>query len=75
VLVARHRRRGGFNDGPTLAKAAEDFDMHPTIDDIVWESQALANLMLGLAANSRYAYQSTGALMRLAAGTKRFIRH
>lgn len=48
--------------GPMLARVAEAFDIRPAIDDIVWESHALANLMLGLAANRRYAYQSIGAL-------------
>ena len=48
--------------GPMLARVAEEFDINPDIDDIVWESHALANLMLGLAANRRYVYQSVGAL-------------
>jgi heme oxygenase-like protein len=30
--------------------------------DIVWESTALSNLMIGLAFNRRYAYHSIGAL-------------
>jgi hypothetical protein len=48
--------------GPMLARVAEAFNIHPIIEDIVWESHALANLMLGLAANRRYAFQSVGAL-------------
>lgn len=48
--------------GPMLARVAEAFDIQPVIEDIVWESHALANLMLGLAANRRYAFQSVGAL-------------
>lgn len=48
--------------GPMLARVATAFDIKPQIDDIVWESHALANLMLALAANRRYAFQSVGAL-------------
>jgi hypothetical protein len=36
--------------------------LSPDIDDTVWESLALANLMTALAANRRYVYQSVGAL-------------
>ncbi len=41
--------------GRTLAFAQPD-------GEIVWESLALSNLMVALAANRRYAYQSVGAL-------------
>lgn len=48
--------------GLMLEKTVEDLDLTPTIEDTVWESLALANLMLALAINRRYAYQSIGAL-------------
>lgn len=48
--------------GPMLAAVVSDLNLTPTIDDTVWESLALANLMLGMASNRRYAYQSIGAL-------------
>lgn len=48
--------------GPMLEKTVKDLRLKPTIDDTVWESLALANLMLAMAINRRYAYQSIGAL-------------
>ncbi len=48
--------------GPMLSAVVDDLDLTPSIEMTVWESLALANLMLGLAANRRYAYQSIGAL-------------
>lgn len=48
--------------GPMLERVAVELQLDGDADDIVWESLALANLMQGLAANRRYAYQSVGAL-------------
>jgi hypothetical protein len=44
-----------------LTRLADAFDIRPAIDDIVWESHTLANRMLSLAANRRYAFQAVGA--------------
>jgi hypothetical protein len=48
--------------GPMLQRLATALrlDDHPV--EIVWEALALANAMVGLAANRRYAYQAIGAL-------------
>jgi len=48
--------------GPMLQRLAQALalDDHPA--PIVWEALALANAMVGLAANRRYAYQAIGAL-------------
>lgn len=48
--------------GPMLTSVIQDLNLKPTIESTVWESLALANLMLALASNRRYAYQSIGAL-------------
>ena len=48
--------------GLMLEKTVKDLHLAPSIDDTVWESLALANLMLAMAMNRRYAYQSVGAL-------------
>jgi hypothetical protein len=48
--------------GPMLGRLAEAFAVSPTPESTVWESLALGNLMIALAANRRYAFQSIGAL-------------
>ena len=48
--------------GPLLTTLIETMEIDPSIDDTVWESLALANMMLGLATSRRYAYHSVGAL-------------
>jgi hypothetical protein len=48
--------------GPMLSAVVKALDLKPTIANTVWQSLALANLMVGLAANRRYAYQAIGAL-------------
>lgn len=48
--------------GPMLSAVVEDLGLRPTVSNTVWQSLALANLMVGLAANRRYAYQAIGAL-------------
>jgi hypothetical protein len=58
--LGRGRARGMH--GPMLHRLALELRLgdHPV--PIVWEALALANTMVGLAANRRYAYQSLGAL-------------
>ena len=48
--------------GPLLETLAERLGLKPRLEDTVPEALALANVMAGLAANRRYAYQSVGAL-------------
>jgi hypothetical protein len=48
--------------GPMLSRLANAFDIKPTPETTVWEALALGNLMVALAANRRYAFQSVGAL-------------
>jgi hypothetical protein len=48
--------------GPLLSALAEYLDLNPLPETTVTESLTLANMMAGLAANRRYAYQSIGAL-------------
>lgn len=48
--------------GPMLEKLSLHLELAPNVEDTVAESLALANTMMGLAANRRYAYHSVGAL-------------
>lgn len=48
--------------GLMLADVVSELDLASTIEDTQWQSLALANLMVALAANRRYAYQAIGAL-------------
>ena len=48
--------------GPLLETLARRLGLEPLVETTVWESLALANVMAGLAASRRYAYQSVGAL-------------
>jgi len=48
--------------GPMLSRIGAALGVCATIDSTVWESLALTNMMVALAANRRYAYQSIGAL-------------
>jgi hypothetical protein len=53
---------GGMH-GPMLGRLAESLGVAATpARHVVWESLALGNLMIALAAHRRYAYQSIGAL-------------
>jgi hypothetical protein len=52
---------GGMH-GPMLEQLALALDLEPDCNDVVSESLALGNLMVALATNRRYAYQSIGAL-------------
>jgi len=58
------RGNAGGMHGPMLSRLAQAVDiaaLEATVP-VVWESVALGNIMLGLAANRRYAYQAIGAL-------------
>ncbi len=48
--------------GPMLGRLADDLGLRRGSSHVVWESLALGNLMIGLAANRRYTYHSIGAL-------------
>jgi hypothetical protein len=48
--------------GLMLDKTVKDLNLNPSIEDTIWESLSLANLMLAMAMNRRYVYQSIGAL-------------
>jgi hypothetical protein len=48
--------------GPMLAVVAQELALVPAIETTVWESLALANLMVALAATRRYAWHAIGAL-------------
>ncbi len=54
-------RAGGMH-GPMLSRLAEELALPVEDDAIVWESLALGNLLVGFAANRRFAYHSIGAL-------------
>jgi hypothetical protein len=51
---------GGMH-GPLLARLGAELDLDDEAE-IVWESLALGNLMIALAVNRHYTYQSIGAL-------------
>jgi hypothetical protein len=48
--------------GPMLEKLSHALDLDVREEATVWESLALANLMVALASNRHYTYQSVGAL-------------
>jgi hypothetical protein len=48
--------------GPMLARLSAYFRLEPCVDNVVSESLALGNCMVGMASNRRYAYHSVGAL-------------
>jgi pyrroloquinoline quinone (PQQ) biosynthesis protein C len=49
--------------GPMLGELAKQLGVtYETDSRIIWEARALSNVLVGLAANRRYAYQSIGAL-------------
>lgn len=48
--------------GPMLERLAVALDLHLPVDEIIWPALALSNLMVAMASNRRYAYQSVGAL-------------
>jgi hypothetical protein len=54
-------RESGMH-GPMLDRLASDLRVADRGHAIVWESTALGNLLIGLAANRRYAFHAVGAL-------------
>lgn len=58
--MGRGHQRGMH--GAMLAAVVSELELKPAIEETVWEALALANLMVALAANRRYAYQAIGAL-------------
>lgn len=59
--MGRGKARGMH--GPMLEALAEALDVGPSAPrEVVWESLALGNLLVGLAYNRRYAFHSLGAL-------------
>ena len=48
--------------GPMLGKLAEHLNLHPTIDETVWPSLALGNVLVAFSTTRRYAYHALGAL-------------
>jgi hypothetical protein len=48
--------------GPMLDALVETLEVHPVIENTVWESLSLANAMTAMATNRRYAWHSVGAL-------------
>lgn len=48
--------------GPMLDALVETLEVDPVIENTVWESLALANVMTALATSRRYAWHSVGAL-------------
>jgi len=48
--------------GPMLDVLAQTLDVEPVIENTVWESLALANVMTALATSRRFAWHSVGAL-------------
>lgn len=58
--MGRGNRKGMH--GPLLTDLGTALGVRAAMDTTVWESLALTNMMVALAANRRYAYQSIGAL-------------
>ncbi|HEU4539088.1 MAG TPA: iron-containing redox enzyme family protein [Polyangiaceae bacterium] len=52
----------GAMHGPMLDALAREVGVEADPSPIVWEARALANLLVALASNRHYAYQSVGAL-------------
>jgi hypothetical protein len=56
------RGRGAGMHGPMLERLSDELGLRFIVGPPVWEAQALGNLMVALAWNRHYAYQSIGAL-------------
>ncbi len=52
---------GGMH-GPMLDKLAQSLDLHPQIEETVWPSLALGNLLVAFSTNRQFAYHALGAL-------------
>ncbi len=56
------RGNAGGMHGPMLAKLADHLDLHPTIEETVWPSLALGNVLVAFSTTRRYAFHALGAL-------------
>lgn len=56
------RGNAGGMHGPMLAKLADRLDLKPTIEETVWPSLALGNVLVAFSTTRRYAYHALGAL-------------
>jgi len=56
------RGRAPGMHGPLLGRLAEALNARLPLEQVVWPSLALANMMVALAWNRHYAYQAVGAL-------------
>lgn len=56
------RGKASAMHGPMLDRLAREMGVDPEAGAVVWESTALANLLVGFAANRHYAYHAVGAL-------------
>ncbi|HWE23696.1 MAG TPA: iron-containing redox enzyme family protein [Myxococcales bacterium] len=56
------RGRASAMHGPLLAGLARTVGAEAAVEDTVWESLALANLLVAMAFDRRYAFHSVGAL-------------
>ena len=48
--------------GPMLSRLADELGIASRLEEAVWESLAMSNLMIGMAVHRRHAYRSIGAL-------------
>lgn len=48
--------------GPMLSRLAEQLGLRPTIEDTVWPSLALGNMLVAFSTTRRYAFHALGAL-------------
>ena len=48
--------------GPMLQKLADHLDLHPRVEETVWPSLALGNVLVAFSMNRRYAFHALGAL-------------
>ena len=48
--------------GPMLGRLADHLDLHPRIEETVWPSLALGNVLVAFSTTRRYAFHALGAL-------------
>ena len=48
--------------GPMLGRLADHLDLHPRIEETVWPSLALGNILVAFSTTRRYAFHALGAL-------------
>ena len=56
------RGKAGGMHGPMLARLADHLQLRPTLEDTVWPSLALGNILVAFSTTRRYAYHALGAL-------------